>query len=196
MNSFKKLVPEAHKKQLKQCQAVPDFAIADTAFSTVTVNYSWRTALHKDAGDYMDGFGNLMVIDETMKIQINIRELTQVFHNMELPANVAGTGDFLAMDVHEWHANTEFKPVNKVKGTYKQKDVDNQWHYNRLSIVCYLREKMIRCKDMDFSKYDQKSHKMSGGGYEDEDISENKNIENNSVINVDSLRKKYLIYYL
>ena len=28
---------------------------------------------------------------------------------------------------------------------------------------------------MDFSKYEQKSHKMSGGGYED--ISKNKNIE-------------------
>ena len=43
----------------------PEFAIGNTAFSTVTINYSWRTALHKDAGDYMDGFGNLIVIEDT-----------------------------------------------------------------------------------------------------------------------------------
>ena len=77
----------------------------------------------------------------------------------------------------------EFKPVNKVKGAYKQKDVDNQWHYNRLSIVCYLREKMIRCKDMDFSNTNQKSHKMSGGGYQEV-------AKNNSSNNIDNLKEK------
>ena len=133
----------------------------------------------------MDGFGNLMVIEDHENPN-KYRGAYTGFPQYGVAANVR-TGDFLAMDVHEWHANTEFKPVNKVKGTYKQKDVDNQWHYNRLSIVCYLREKMIRCKDMDFSKYEQKSHKMSGGGYGD--ISENKNIENNSVSNVDNLKK-------
>ena len=122
-SQFKKLVPKAHEKQLKQCQAVPDFAIADTAFSTVTVNYSWRTALHKDAGDYMDGFGNLMVIEDHENPN-KYRGAYTGFPQYGVAANVR-TGDFLAMDVHEWHANTEFKPVNKVRGTYKQKDIDN-----------------------------------------------------------------------
>ncbi len=186
---FKKLVPKAHKKQLKQCQAVPDFAINDTAFSTVTVNYSWRTALHKDAGDYMDGFGNLMVIEDHENPNKYQGAYTG-FPQYGVAANVR-TGDFLAMDVHEWHANTEFRPINQVAGNYKKKDIDNHWHYNRLSIVCYLREKMIRCKDMDFSRYDQKSHKMIGGGYEEVNTN-NKNIELNDKNNIDSLKQKIL----
>ena len=37
--------------------------IPETAFSTITINRNFRTALHRDAGDYKDGFGNLTVIN-------------------------------------------------------------------------------------------------------------------------------------
>ena len=47
---FKNLVPEDMRFK-KEMPETPNFAAADTAFSTVTINYSWRTALHKDAGD-------------------------------------------------------------------------------------------------------------------------------------------------
>ena len=43
-------------------------------------------------------------------------------------------GDFLGMDVHKYHCNTQIKPITK--------------DYSRLSLVCYLREKMVRCKDL------------------------------------------------
>ena len=50
-------------------------------------------------------------------------------------------GDFAAMDVHEWHCNTEFYPENdEIMGRWKQKDINNNWHFNRLSVVCYLRK--------------------------------------------------------
>ena len=42
-------------------------------------------------------------------------------------------GDFLAMDVHEFHSNT---PISSEK---------KGCEYGRLSVVCYLREKMIKC---------------------------------------------------
>jgi hypothetical protein len=42
-------------------------------------------------------------------------------------------GDFLAMDVHDWHCNTPLKAITK--------------DYTRLSVVCYLREGMYKCKD-------------------------------------------------
>jgi hypothetical protein len=56
-----------------------------------------------DAGDLREGFGNLTVIERgkydggftlfpRFKVGVNLR-----------------TGDFLAMDVHEWHCNTEMK---------------------------------------------------------------------------------------
>ena len=149
---FKKLVPEAYKKQYKQCQETPNFAIKNTAFSTVTINYSWRTALHRDAGDFMDGFGNLIVIEDTENPNKYKGSYTG-FPQYGVAANVR-TGDFLAMDVHEWHSNTEFKNLSKnTTGGAKENDVNNDWHYNRLSIVCYLRNKMIRCKNMKDEQY-------------------------------------------
>ena len=121
---FKKLIPKNHKIQLKQAQKTK-YVIKDTAFSTVTINHNWRTALHKDAGDLKQGFGNLIVCEKgkykggctgfpQFKVAIDVRN-----------------GDFLAMDVHEWHCNTKLIPIDK--------------DYTRLSLVAYLREKMIKC---------------------------------------------------
>ena len=51
---FKKLVPERYALQKKAVDEKPFFRIADTAFSSVTVNRNFRTALHCDAGDFRD----------------------------------------------------------------------------------------------------------------------------------------------
>jgi hypothetical protein len=124
---FKRLTPKNHKIQHKQAQKTK-FVIKNTSFSTVTINYNWRTALHKDAGDLKEGFGNLVVLEEgeykggctgfpQFKVAVDCRH-----------------GDFLAMDVHEWHCNTKIKPISD--------------DHTRLSLVAYLREKMIKCKGM------------------------------------------------
>lgn len=124
---FKVLVPDKYKKQYDRAHKTK-FVIGNTSFSTLTINHNWRTALHKDAGDYKEGFGNLVILEEgdykggelgfpEYKVAINVRN-----------------GDFAAMNVHEWHCNTKIIP--------KSKD------YTRLSLVSYLREKMLRCKDL------------------------------------------------
>ena len=51
---------------------------------------------------------------------------------------VVREGDFLGMDVHQYHCNTEINPITK--------------DYTRLSIVAYLREKMIECAKKKSSK--------------------------------------------
>lgn len=125
---FKKLIPKNYKIQHREAHKTK-FVIKNTAFSTVTINHNWRTALHKDAGDLKQGFGNLVVLEEgqykggctgfpQFKVAIDVRH-----------------GDFLAMDVHEWHCNTKIKSETK--------------NYTRLSLVAYLREKMIKCKNME-----------------------------------------------
>jgi hypothetical protein len=96
--------------------------IPKTVFTTVTSNYNWRTACHKDTGDYSGGLGNLIVLGENFdggylgfpefKVLIKIKP-----------------GDFLLMDVHQWHCNT------LIKG-----------NGFRLSFVMYIREDMKRCK--------------------------------------------------
>ena len=98
--------------------------IPDTVFTTVTSNYNWRTACHKDAGDFEGGLGNLVVVGRgfvggylgfpQFKILIKIQP-----------------GDFLLMDVHQYHCNTAIK-VNK--------------DGFRLSFVMYIREDIKLCK--------------------------------------------------
>lgn len=150
-NQFKKLVPERYKIQYKKAQEVPNFSINNTSFSTVTINYSWRTALHRDVGDLVEGFGNLIVLNDPT----NPNDYTGCctgFPQYGVAVDV-NHGDFLAMNVHEWHCNTEFKPVNsEIKGKWSNREKINGWYFNRLSMVCYLREKMIRCKNLDTNK--------------------------------------------
>lgn len=158
---FKNLVPEAHKKQHAAVSKHPMYQIADTAFSTLTVNMNFRTALHKDAGDYSEGFGNLSVIEwgryhggETM------------FPRFGVGVNLR-TGDFVAMDVHEWHVNApihetkEDAAYNKTLPDIRTRDpttgvVGSQERYQRLSFVCYFREKIAECNEKETKDYYQK----------------------------------------
>ena len=150
-SQFKKLTPQRYKIQYEQAQLVDKFAIDGTSFSTVTINYSWRTALHRDAGDLVEGFGNLIVLkDPTNKNDYD--GCYTGFPQYGVAVNVQ-PGDFLAMNVHEWHCNTEFKPINsEIIGKWSKRELINKWYLNRLSMVCYLREKMVKCKNMTTNK--------------------------------------------
>jgi hypothetical protein len=123
-NCFKKCLPDIHSLQYTSLKNnASEFQIEDTAFSTVTVNYNFQTALHKDSGDFKEGFGNLVVC------QKDITGGQILFPQYKLSIKI-DTGDFLAMDVHEWHCN------NKI-------NYNNDTSY-RLSFVCYYREKMTQ----------------------------------------------------
>ena len=146
---FEHLVPSAHKKQLERAKKTPKYTIADTSFSTITMNYSWRTGMHKDSGDYHEGYGNLVVCEDPDNPNTYTGCYTG-FPQYGVAVDVRD-GDFLAMDVHEWHCNTEFIPTSKkihrIRSNNKdnEKNIQNNWHYNRLSLVHYLREGMIKC---------------------------------------------------
>ena len=142
---FKKLVPDRHAKQLERARKKPKYQIDDTCFTTLTLNYSWRTSCHKDKGDYDDGFGNLIVCEDANN--------SNKYLGCELGFPQYGVcvdvrqGDYLAMNVHEYHCNTEFIPNHNNKLNISDKKVKNEWHYNRLSMVFYLRKNMIKCDD-------------------------------------------------
>ena len=129
---FKQLVPDRYKIQLERAKQTPEFQIEKTAYSTITINYNWRTATHCDSGDLEEGFGNLIVLEKA-KSQTNTTEYKGFtggylgFPRWGICVDVR-QGDFLAMDVHEYHSNTP------IIGD------------GRLSVVCYLRKKMIHCK--------------------------------------------------
>jgi len=148
---FSLLTPERHYIQWIKANLTPEFNICETAFSTVTLNYSWRTGLHRDQGDFKKGFGNLIVIEDH-KNPNTYQGCYTGFPQYGVAVNCR-TGDFLAMDVHEWHCNTEFIPKrNKCEERYS-KGV-KEWHYNRLSIVCYLRDNMLNCRKENITRQD------------------------------------------
>ncbi len=124
---YKKLAPKEYKLQMNEFKKFPkgmNMQVGNTPFTTITSNYNWRTACHKDSGDFENGMGNLTILgDDTyrggylafpqFKIAIDVRPL-----------------DFVIMDVHQWHCNTELKA-----------DSENV----RLSFVCYFRRNMVKC---------------------------------------------------
>jgi hypothetical protein len=147
---FKKLIPEAHARQNEVAAARPHLQIPKTSFSTVTINRNFRTACHRDAGDFKGGFGNLTVM-ERGKYHGGYTIFPQYGIAIDLRNN-----DFVAMDVHQWHCNTELyetsedaiynealeaafndNPAVGTVGIYEK--------YTRISFVCYLREKIALC---------------------------------------------------
>ena len=121
---YKKLFPKEHAAQRDHAQRAPDFCIGNTVFSTVTVNHSFRTGVHRDSNDFPEGMGNLTVVGKGFKGGFLL------FPQYAIAIDVQ-EGDFVGMDVHEWHCNS---PLDTSKG-------------DRISIVCYLRKNIHLCQE-------------------------------------------------
>lgn len=103
----------------------PEWVIPSTPFTTVTVNNTYPTGVHKDAGDLPEGFSNVTVI---RKGRYSGGYLT--FPEYRIAVDLKD-GDSLLMDAHEWHGN--------VKMELESDDAE------RISVVCYYRTKMAEC---------------------------------------------------
>jgi hypothetical protein len=157
-NVFKQLIPDKHAKQLAAASEKPAYRVANTAFSSITINRNFRTALHMDDGDFKEGYGNLSVVERGP-----YSGGATIFPRYKIGFNVR-TGDFLAMDVHEWHCNTEMyetdaqKKLNKALPKIHNDSVETgtmggEKPFTRISFVCYLREKLRGCNIKDTHAY-------------------------------------------
>lgn len=157
-NCFKTLTPKEYNKQLDRANKQKSFKIEDTAFSSVTINRNFRTALHMDAGDFKEGFGNLSVIERG-----KYTGGYTIFPRFKIGFNVR-TGDYLAMNVHEFHCNTEMKETEEQKRYNKSLPqihfedpstgtLGGDKKFTRISFVCYLREGLIDCKSNEAKEY-------------------------------------------
>ena len=149
---FQKLIPEAHDKQLNRADQKSHLKIPNTSFSTVTINRNFRTAMHRDAGDFKEGFGNLTVIEKG-QYHGGYTIFPQYGVAIDLRNN-----DFVAMDVHQWHCNTPLyeTPEDKLYNESLEPSFKDNPEvgtagiyekYTRISFVCYLREKILSCPD-------------------------------------------------
>ena len=149
---FQKLIPDSYERQLNRANKKPHLKIPGTCFSTVTINRNFRTALHQDAGDFKEGFGNLTVIE-----QGKYHGGYTVFPQYGVAINLRNN-DFCAMDVHQWHSNTPLYETEEDKQYNETIDSDFKDNpkvgtaglyqkYTRISFVCYLREKIADCPD-------------------------------------------------
>jgi hypothetical protein len=116
---YEKYIPEPYKKQRRKANQTP-FKISGTAFTTVTTNVNYQTAVHTDKGDDCEGFGNLAVIEHG-----KYTGGETCFPQYGICVDVR-TCDILYMDVHQAHGNL---PIELTSPDVK-----------RLSIVCYLRK--------------------------------------------------------
>ncbi len=129
-NFYRKLMPKEYKKQRAIADKTSqDFVIKGTSFTTVTVNKNWQTAVHKDAGDFKDGFGNLVAI---RRGDYHGGHFVVVRWGVGFDLQ---NGDLLLVDVHQWHGNT---PIIKESKSA-----------TRLSLVMYYRENMVHCETME-----------------------------------------------
>ena len=137
---YKKYLPEYYEKQYKKAKET-HFKIADTSFTSTTINLNFTTTIHKDKGDDDEGYGNLCTIQRG-----NYTGAETCFPQYGIGVDVR-EGDILLMDVHQWHANL---PIKLEKGA------------ERMSVVCYLRKKLwerTRNKSRAFMKRHNKTVK-------------------------------------
>jgi hypothetical protein len=124
--AFAEAVPGRYAAQRAAIQEThPAFRLWQTVFSSVTVNDTWSTHVHKDNGDYAQGMGVLSVLDAGHYTGGYL-----VFPKYRVAIDMR-TGSVLLADVHEWHANTNI--------------VGEPGRHRRLSMVFYLRTGMRAC---------------------------------------------------
>lgn len=125
--------PLAWMRQHEQAQATdPAWIIPGTCFSTITVNNTYPTGVHQDAGDLKEGFSTLAVLRYG-----EYSGGVTVFPQQRVGVDMKH-GDLLLMDAHRWHGNTAIKPGNPFGKEF-------QIEHERISLVSYFRTKMTDC---------------------------------------------------
>jgi len=132
---FRELLPWRWGNQKAAADKLdPRFLVPGTVFTTLTVNKTFRTACHRDAGDLDSGLSNLLVLGSG--------EYTGgylIFPEYRIAVNVR-PGDLLLVNNHEIiHGNTPIV-LNK----------PDDPSCERISVVCYFREKMLELKSYDY----------------------------------------------
>lgn len=136
---FKELMPWRYGNQMEAASKIDSrYLVPETPFTTVTVNKTFRTAAHRDAGDLNSGLSNLL----TLTNNGNYTGAYLVAPEYRVAVNVR-PGDLLLINNHEvMHGNTEIICHDDIA--------------ERISLVVYFREKMLELgsKEYEDTRFD------------------------------------------
>ncbi len=134
---MKRDVPERFAAQAREAaKTSPDWVIPGTPFSTITVNNSYPTGIHRDQGDLDAGFSTIAVFREG-----DFRGAKLVFPQYRVAVDLQDR-DLILMDAHAWHGNTPLDPD-------PERDMNGHLvgdpGFERISVVSYFRTKIAAC---------------------------------------------------
>jgi hypothetical protein len=132
-------VPERWRAQRDAARGVhPDWLVPGTTFTTVTLNNTYSTGQHKDAGDLEAGFSTLAVARQGaytggLLVLGGYRLAVDMRH-----------GDLLLFDAHAWHGNTAIHCPHQEPGAAQLARPCPEG-CQRISLVAYHRTKVASC---------------------------------------------------
>lgn len=129
--------PQRFAAQQRAADAThPDWVIPGTPFTTVTVNNTYSTGVHQDAGDLAEGFSTLAVArrGEYRGGRLVLARYRVAFDMRD--------GDLLVFDAHEWHGNTPGYCPHQ-DGQLARPCPEG---CERVSLVTYFRTKVQACE--------------------------------------------------
>lgn len=140
--NHEKYEPESFLFHKNVADLSPSYLFTDSIYSTMTLNYDFRTACHKDSGDLIGGLSTLTIFEDEKEnysgFYLGLPEYKIAFDIRE--------GDTLIFNAHEFHANTDFKVLSE---KLPIDDLTGNHFAGRMSVVCYLRNKLRNCPTND-----------------------------------------------
>lgn len=130
-------VPDRYNAQMEYVRKTdPGWIVPGTPFTSITVNNSYPTGVHKDAGDLETGFSTLACIRRG-----EYEGGVLVFPQYRVAVDMQD-GDLLLMDAHQWHGNTR---MTCSCGERIQNRFCTYCGAERISIVSYYRTRIAEC---------------------------------------------------
>lgn len=137
-SNHKKFEPDSYLFHKNNAELSPSYLFTDSIYSTMTLNYDFRTACHKDSGDLEGGLSTLTIFED---IPNNYTGLYLGLPEYKIAFDLRD-GDTLIFNAHEFHANTEGEPLSE---KLPIDDLTKKNFMGRMSVVCYLRNKLKNC---------------------------------------------------
>jgi len=139
-SNHRRYCPQSYLFHRIMAEKKPNYLFKDSIYSTMTLNYDFRTATHKDSGDLQGGLSTLTIFEDEVE---NYEGFYLGLPDYKIAFDLRD-GDLLLFDAHEKHANTEYKVLSD---KLPIDDLTQNNFAGRIAVVCYLRNRLWQCPE-------------------------------------------------